>query len=302
MSTATDICDKATTISELAATARDRSPASLSLTVLERKPGWRVVDLGELWRSRGVALLLDLARHQGPVQADGPGSNLGHPSAVGDDAGIQPVLGRVAGNPFKQDPLCVVRTFWARPVDVLLHRHRLGRSEHGGEPEPGHQDLLPSVDHPDGSRRGLPRPPCDLLRHASIHDGLVWSDAELVVRPVPAADTDLLITALGVGTLLSALTVSYRDFRHIVPFLVQFWMFATPSVYLQRGKAALDPGKRLLLLLNPAHGLIANLRATLMGLPLDYLSLAISTIAGLGLLFAGCVCFRQMEGTFADII
>jgi lipopolysaccharide transport system permease protein len=126
--------------------------------------------------------------------------------------------------------------------------------------------------------------------------GLGWS--ALLVLPMMLG---LVIAAMGVGALLSALTVSYRDFRHVVPFLVQFWMFATPSIYLQQD-VAIGRGSRLLLLANPAHGLIANLRAALMGSPFDYLTLSVSSMVAVGLLILGCFYFRQMEGSFADII
>ena len=46
------------------------------------------------------------------------------------------------------------------------------------------------------------------------------------------------MAATGLGTLLSALTVAYRDFRHVVPFLMQLWMFATPSIFVQGGTSS----------------------------------------------------------------
>src|SRR5439155_1325029 len=49
---------------------------------------------------------------------------------------------------------------------------------------------------------------------------------------IPLMTLGLAVAALGIGTLLSALTVAYRDFRYVVPFLVQLWMFATPTVYM----------------------------------------------------------------------
>ena len=82
------------------------------------------------------------------------------------------------------------------------------------------------------------------------------------------------------GVLLSALTVAYRDFRHVVPFLVQFWMFATPCIYLQQ-EDAVGPRAQLLLPLNPAYGLIANFRAAMLGEPFDVYSLAVSSAVGL---------------------
>src|SRR5262249_1224924 len=45
--------------------------------------------------------------------------------------------------------------------------------------------------------------------------------------------TPVLLMALGAATLLAALNVAYRDFRHVIPFLVQLWMFATPAIYMQ---------------------------------------------------------------------
>ncbi len=301
MSTATDICDKATTISELAATARDRSPASLSLTVLERKPGWRVVNLGELWRSRELLYFLTLR----DIKVRYKQTVLGATWAI-----LQPLatmlvfslfFGRVAGNPSSKIPYALF--VLSGLVPWMFFSTAIASAAQSMVVS---QNLVTKIYFP---RLIIPMgavAAC-LVNLAISFVMLLSMMAWYGVTPnwsfalFPLLTLILLITALGVGTLLSALTVSYRDFRHIVPFLVQFWMFATPSVYLQQ-EAALDPGKRLLLLLNPAHGLIANLRATLMGLPLDYLSLAISTIAGLGLLFAGCVWFRQMEGTFADII
>src|SRR5271157_3165385 len=111
---------------------------------------------------------------------------------------------------------------------------------------------------------------------------------------VPLLALGLVIAALGVGALLSALTVMYRDFRHVVPFLVQFWMFATPCIYLQR-ESALGPVAGVLLPLNPAYGLTATLRAALLALPLDLPALVISSLVGVILLVLGCFCFRQME-------
>jgi lipopolysaccharide transport system permease protein len=102
-------------------------------------------------------------------------------------------------------------------------------------------------------------------------------------------------------TLLSALTVAYRDFRHVVPFMVQLWMFATPAVYLNAADAF---GARwnALLPLNPAYGLIANFRAAALGTPLDWSALAISMTVVATVLLVGLVYFRRVERGFADII
>src|SRR5437870_729251 len=92
---------------------------------------------------------------------------------------------------------------------------------------------------------------------------------------VPVLMLLLLTAALGVGTLLAALTVAYRDFRFVVPFLVQLWMFATPSIYMRADQVV---GERWLWLLplNPAYGLIVNFRQAVLGGPMDLYALAVS--------------------------
>jgi lipopolysaccharide transport system permease protein len=121
----------------------------------------------------------------------------------------------------------------------------------------------------------------------------------LVMAPVLIAL--LVVASLGVGTLLSALTVAYRDVRHIVPFLVQLWMFATPAIYLSSAEPV---GGRWawLLPLNPAQGLIANFRAAVLGGSLDWYALGVSAAVSLTALVVGGMYFRRVERSFADII
>jgi lipopolysaccharide transport system permease protein len=111
----------------------------------------------------------------------------------------------------------------------------------------------------------------------------------------------LIVAALGMGTLLAGLTVAYRDFRYVVPFSVQLWMFATPCIYLDTG-TMIGPRGQLLMPLNPAYGLIYNFRQAMLGGPFDWYALAVSAAVSLGLLVLGCLYFRRVERTFADII
>jgi lipopolysaccharide transport system permease protein len=109
-----------------------------------------------------------------------------------------------------------------------------------------------------------------------------------------------LATALAAGLWLSSLNVKYRDVRHTIPFLTQFWMFATPVAY----SSTLVPAKwRALLGLNPMTGVVEGFRWALLGtahapLPL----LAISSAVVLVLLAGGLVYFRRTEATFADLV
>jgi lipopolysaccharide transport system permease protein len=122
--------------------------------------------------------------------------------------------------------------------------------------------------------------------------------ATLLLAPVVMLG--LIAAAFGIGTLLAALTVAYRDFRYVVPFMVQLWMFATPTVYMDAN--AVGPRWRLILPLNPAHGLILNFRYAALGRPLDTYSLGVSLAVTALLLIAGCLYFRRVERSFADII
>ena len=74
----------------------------------------------------------------------------------------------------------------------------------------------------------------------------------------------LFIAAVGMGSLLAALNVAYRDFRYVIPFMVQLWMFCTPTIYMQSNRVA-GSLWRYFLPLNPAYGLISNFRACVLG-------------------------------------
>lgn len=111
----------------------------------------------------------------------------------------------------------------------------------------------------------------------------------------------LVVLAVGVGTLLAALTVAYRDFRHVVPYGVQLWMFATPTIYLPDEVLVGGPASGALLL-NPAYGLILNFRRTMLGGSLDWVSLSFATALSIGFFLVGGAYFRRVERTFADVI
>ena len=118
---------------------------------------------------------------------------------------------------------------------------------------------------------------------------------------LPVIALGLVVSALGVGTLLAALTVAYRDFRHAVPFLVQLWMFATPAIYMQTD-AVVGTRTSALLPLNPVYGFVTNFRRAVLGQPLDLYALGISSAIAVVLLAAGTIYFARVERNFADII
>jgi lipopolysaccharide transport system permease protein len=109
-----------------------------------------------------------------------------------------------------------------------------------------------------------------------------------------------LLTSLAVGLWLSALNVQYRDIQHMVPFLIQVWMYASPIVYpIETIPAGFWRG---IYSLNPMVGVIQGFRWALLGGTRPDITLVISIIVVLILLISGLYYFRRMEKTFADIV
>jgi lipopolysaccharide transport system permease protein len=107
-------------------------------------------------------------------------------------------------------------------------------------------------------------------------------------------------TALAAGLWLSALNVQFRDVKHTIPFLTQFWMFATPVVY----PTSLIPEKwRMWYGLNPMAGVVDGFRWAILGRagkpsPMIWVSAGAVAV----LLVGGYLYFRKMETSFADIV
>jgi lipopolysaccharide transport system permease protein len=110
-----------------------------------------------------------------------------------------------------------------------------------------------------------------------------------------------MLTATAVCLFLSALNVQYRDVTHAIPFLVQFWMYASPVVY----PASIITNNRVRLLygLNPMVGVIEGFRWALLGQTRpDFANMAVGGVVVGALLVAGLIYFKRMERTFADVI
>ena len=111
----------------------------------------------------------------------------------------------------------------------------------------------------------------------------------------------VLMTAaasLGIGLWLAALIVTYRDFRYVVPFLVQSWLYLSPVIY---PVSMVPPKWQPLLAINPMAGIIDGFRSALLGLPWNYTTIGISSASSLVLLAFGLGYFRKTERSFADV-
>jgi lipopolysaccharide transport system permease protein len=109
-----------------------------------------------------------------------------------------------------------------------------------------------------------------------------------------------LITSLGVGLWLSAMNVQFRDIRYTVPFITQFWLFATPIAY---PSSLLSEPWRTIYGINPMVGVVEGFRWGLLGTGKSpgYM-LSLSVLTALIILITGVYYFRRMEKNFADVI
>ena len=289
------------TLNDSVAAEPDRSVEELPETVIEPRPGWRVIDWRELWKYRELLYFLTWR----DVKVRYKQTVLGAAWAV-----LQPLatmivfslfFGRLAempsaGLPY---PLFVFAgllpwTFFSNAISSA------------SQSVVGNQNLVTKVYFP---RLMIPMGTVasGLVDFAIAFGMLLVLMLVYGVAPgrgmllVPLLTLGLVVAALGVGTLLAALTVAYRDFRYVVPFMVQLWMFATPSVYMH-ADTVVNPRWKVVLPLNPAYGLIANFRLAVLGGELDTYALIVSCAMSLVLLVAGCLYFRRVERSFADII
>ena len=116
---------------------------------------------------------------------------------------------------------------------------------------------------------------------------------------VPVLVVIMLLTSSGLGMLLSAIGIKYRDVRHGMQFIITLLMYAAPVVY----PASLIPEKyRLLYGLFPMSGVIEGFRSSLLvSRPMPWDLLAVGSCTTITLFFIGLIYFNRMEKHFADV-
>lgn len=123
-----------------------------------------------------------------------------------------------------------------------------------------------------------------------------WS---ILAAPLIVAIVSL--AAVGLGTFLAALNVAYRDVRYVIPVLIQVGMFATPTIYLLPSGDE-GSGMHWLLTLNPMTGLVTAFRASLFDGAIPWAEVGIAAALSFALFLGGCLYFRKVEDSFADVI
>jgi lipopolysaccharide transport system permease protein len=115
---------------------------------------------------------------------------------------------------------------------------------------------------------------------------------------LPLIVVSVVIAALGVGVMLAALTVTYRDFRLVVPFMLQLWFFFVPVIY----KLPVSSKWTAVLSLNPMYGPVQAVQQAVQGQAIDTTSWLTSTLVAVLMLVIGLRYFAQTERRFADLV
>jgi len=268
-------------------------------TVVEPAKGWRMLDLRELWSYRDLLAMLV----QRDIKVRYKQTVLGAAWVI-----LRPLLsvaiftvifGRLVRVPSEGYPYAVFVYSALLPWTFFA-----GAVSSSGNSMVGSAGLIGKVYFP---RLIVPFSSVG----AGIVDFAVSASFLLVLLPllgagwstnllaVPLLLIPVLVLALGVGTLFSALAVAYRDFVGIMGFVLQVWMYATPVIYA----SSLVPERwRFLLHLNPMTGLVEGFRSAFLGRPFDLLSIAVSSSVACAMFLVGIAYFTKVERRFADII
>jgi lipopolysaccharide transport system permease protein len=108
-----------------------------------------------------------------------------------------------------------------------------------------------------------------------------------------------LLTTCGIGFILSAMNVRFRDVKYVLPYLLQMWFFVTPVIYPN----SFVPNRfQLLMALNPMTGVVSGFRHSLLGTEARWEFIALSSLISISLFVVGLFSFRRMETYFADVI
>ena len=271
------------------------------LTIIEPRGGWSTFDLRELWRFRELLAFLIWR----DVKVRYKQTAIGVAWAILQPVAVMGALtfafGRVVGVPGTAIPywlfaLCglVPWTFFASAVSQT------------GVSVVNNQQLVTKVYFP---RILLPLSASGVAFVDFLVGFFVLAIASLAagvqlgaqVLALPLALAVLALVAVGLGVFLAALTVRFRDFRFVVPLVLQLWMFLTPAIYDQAGRT-MSPTAELVLLANPVQAVVVNFRAAVLGTPFDWAGLGVAAAIGALCFLAGGWYFRRTDRAFADII
>ena len=272
--------------------------------MIEPTKGWQAVNLGEIWRYRELLYFLVWR----DVKIRYKQTVLGAVWAV-----LQPVMAMIVFTLFF-GKLGGMEDASEIPYPILVFSAMLpwqffaNSVSQGGNSLVNSAHLISKVYFP---RLLIPlstlgAPLLDLLISFVVLGGMIvwYASAGLIhvsgqILFLPLFLLMTFLTSFAVGSLLSALTIAYRDFRYVMTFLIQTWMFVTPVAY------SLDiiPERwRMLYAVNPMVGAIVGFRRSITGEAIPWELVGISLLTSIVFLAIGVMYFRRIERRFADII
>jgi lipopolysaccharide transport system permease protein len=275
------------------------STDSLPVTVI--RPGRRILDLNarELWDSRELLYFLVWRDAKVRYKQTVLGALWSVLQPLMTTAVFALFLGRLAGVPSDGHPYALFAFVGLVPWTYFATA--LGS---GANSLVGSQHLIATVYFP---RLIIPAasvvtPAIDFaIAFAMTFALLLWYGVMPTgaVFAVPALALLAIAAALAASLWFAVLNVEYRDIRYVLPFALQFWMFATPVAY----PASLIPERwRPLYGLNPMASVVEGFRWALLGSPFPGSMLVVSAVVVAAALLGGLAYFRRMESTFADVI
>lgn len=307
----TPVSERASHLSGAVRDVGGHLPAADRRTYIRPRTGWRPVDLRELWEARDLLWIFTTR----DVKVRYKQTFLGFTWAVvvpivqilvfsiffGSLLGVGERVNQAAGRdlPYPLFALTgqVVWNFFKMTVDgasmsLLTNAHLLRKI------------YVPRLILPLSSlgKAGLDTAVAFLLMLGLV----VWyaADQSLGIRLTPQLLVALLLVAgsalpaLAIGLIVAAVTVKYRDLQHVLPLFTSLLFFATPVIY---SVEVLPDRYAWLIYLNPVAGFVHAHRAAVLGLPFDWLGLAISLAISLVLLVVGLFSFAKAERLFADV-
>jgi lipopolysaccharide transport system permease protein len=274
-------------------------PESEVLTIIEPRRGWRTIDFRELWRYRELLYTLVWRDVKVRYKQTVLGAIWAMLPPVFTMVIFSLVLGKFAGLSFDAGPYPIV--LFAGLLPWTLFSNAVSSA---GESVINQSHLLTKIYFP---RLLVPTASIGSALVDFALGFLVYAGLMVYFRHLPGASVVLLpvlilltvMMALGTGYILSALTVSYRDFRHVIPFMLQAWFFLSPVAY--DVKLVPEHYRWIVPLINPMTGIIKGFRHALLNDPMTWWWLAVSALFAMCVFVLGAYNFRRVERRFADI-
>lgn len=270
-------------------------------TLIEPRQGWHHVDLAEVWRHRDLLLLLALR----DIRVRYKQTVLGAAWAI-----LQPLVTMIVLSVVFGRLLGLNRQVGDVPYPVFLYAGLLpwtffaAAVSAASNSLVNNANLLGKVYFPrlvmPLAAQGAPMVDYAVSAVVLLVLMIVYGvslSAQWMLLPLLVLTT--VAIAMGVGVSMAALIVTYRDFRFVLPFLLQTWFFVTPVI---APGTVLPSDYAWLLHLNPLAGVLEAFRAAVLGTPVPYLAWAVSVGWAVLLLGAGLLYFGRTERRFADLV